>query len=381
VSVAKIGSGSSGDALLRCIDALYDALGAPHTLADRVGELGKLLGADATAFIVAAQNGDVLRFVSDVQHDLHAQWEAHFSLLDPTRAPVLALPPGGLFTDDRLLDERLSPNPEYVHDWAKHAGLRWQRSLMALRTAEHHAVFSLLRPADAKPFGSDTHALLQRVYPDLRRFSKLLIDMHERLTPAIHSVGALDAIDVAMCVVDAQARVLHANAAAETLLRTSSPLTLRQGRLAAQHCAATQAVHMAVRQACTRPRCAGAMPLGDGGTRCNLRVAPLTSIDTSYGVTAASDVALVCIEVAPRPPAADDLISLFGFTAAEAALVRLLVRGHDLAGAAAVRGVRLSTVRSQGTSAMAKAGVRTQAQLLARVQALLPLRPYAGTAP
>lgn len=59
----------------------------------------------------------------------------------------------------------------------------------------------------------------------------------------------------------------------------------------------------------------------------------------------------------------DDIIELFSISPAEAETALLLTRGASLAEAAARRGVRLETVRTQFKAAIRKVGVANQKQL------------------
>lgn len=61
----------------------------------------------------------------------------------------------------------------------------------------------------------------------------------------------------------------------------------------------------------------------------------------------------------------------FGLTAAEAAVSAMLCTGANLRDIAAARGAAIATVRNQVKSVMAKAGVRRQPELVARLLAYL----------
>ena len=61
----------------------------------------------------------------------------------------------------------------------------------------------------------------------------------------------------------------------------------------------------------------------------------------------------------------------FGLTPAEAAVSAMLCTGANLRDIAAVRGAAVATVRNQVKSVMAKAGVRRQPELVARLLAYL----------
>jgi DNA-binding CsgD family transcriptional regulator len=67
----------------------------------------------------------------------------------------------------------------------------------------------------------------------------------------------------------------------------------------------------------------------------------------------------------------EELAALYSLTIAEAGLALALVNGATLAEAAAHRGVKISTARSQLLSILQKTGARGQAELV-RLLALLP---------
>ena len=82
--------------------------------------------------------------------------------------------------------------------------------------------------------------------------------------------------------------------------------------------------------------------------------------------------------LAPPVDVAADLAILFGLTAAEKCLVRRLIAGDELKGAAAGLGITANTARTQLKSIFSKTGRRTQASLLtlaARLEILrIPIR-------
>ncbi len=77
---------------------------------------------------------------------------------------------------------------------------------------------------------------------------------------------------------------------------------------------------------------------------------------------------------ARRVATAHQLMELFGFSAAEARLVRALARGESLEYYAAAQGIRIPTARSQLRSAFAKTATDRQAELVRLVIGVPPIR-------
>ena len=77
---------------------------------------------------------------------------------------------------------------------------------------------------------------------------------------------------------------------------------------------------------------------------------------------------------ARRVATAQQLMGLFGLSAAEARLVRALARGESLEYYATAQGIRISTARSQLRSAFAKTATDRQAELVRIVIGVPPIR-------
>jgi DNA-binding CsgD family transcriptional regulator len=90
---------------------------------------------------------------------------------------------------------------------------------------------------------------------------------------------------------------------------------------------------------------------------------------------------VVLIEAARRRVASvQQLVQLFGFTQAEAQVVRALANGENVAAYASRRGVAHSTVRSQVREALLKVGLRRQVDLVTLVRSVPPFRKTTAAA-
>jgi len=174
-------------------------------------------------------------------------------------------------------------------------------------------------------------------------------------------------------LVDAQARILHANRAAAMLLQgagglNAGPLGLRAGMPAQTN----------VLQALVA-RASGPGLNREGGTvlvdmpgirdRCVVHIAPCREAEVAW-IGGAQPTAIVVIGTPRRRSAAAQraLEALFGLTAAEARVTCLIAEGTGVQAAAADLGVEASTVRTHLVRAYAKTGTRRQAELAKLVE-------------
>jgi len=170
---------------------------------------------------------------------------------------------------------------------------------------------------------------------------------------------ALDMLPTGILLVDANARIFHANAAAEHMLSANEPIRRCQGRLMAGCMIATEALTAATRAvtqseaSCLTAGSSVPLPSRDGRVavahvrRLNAHE-PRSMLDHSLA-------AAIFITVAKRAaePPLDALARLFELTRSEARVLQHIVAGRRRREAAAALGVAHSTVSSAGSPASA----------------------------
>jgi DNA-binding CsgD family transcriptional regulator len=227
---------------------------------------------------------------------------------------------------------------------------------------------SLLRTQQAGAFSDEDEALITRLAPHLRRMIQLRDQLEEAGDGARLAEDALDLLSFGVLRCEADGRIRFANAAARSMLAAQDGL--RAGPLL--ECAlrgATASLHERLR-AVVRGRVPEhallvERPSGLGAYR--VVVVPLG---------AASNQALVVVhDPAQREPTlAQRAAALFGLSAAEADLTAGLIDGATLQEIADRRGVRISTVRSQFQSVLAKTGATRQTDLIRAVLSIGAVR-------
>ena len=184
---------------------------------------------------------------------------------------------------------------------------------------------------------------------------------------------ALDMLDHALVVVDAEGAVEYCNrVAAQLLAGGHGGLALVHGKLGARTRELREALAQAIRVTCSEKEPSG-LCLPQPGVPpehwLRLVVAPIW-----FGVSGGHVAIWILNTAVPGLPCEELLGALFGLSRAEARLALGLLMGRSTAECARLAGVGVATVRSQLHSIFIKTGVRRQAQLVALLSRVPPLR-------
>jgi DNA-binding CsgD family transcriptional regulator len=218
--------------------------------------------------------------------------------------------------------------------------------------------------------------MLRLLAPHFRRAISIakLLDMKALAADTFES--ALDGFSIAILLVDEDLDVVHANAAARTLLSDQDPVRAQGGRLALPHPQSTSALAEAVRRAAL-----GGLELGQRGIGIPTRrrdgspavvhVMPLRSTARASGVPQRA-VAVVFVATALSPPQmpAAALALLHDLTPAETRVLELIVEGRMPSEIAAQLGVSVNTTKTHLQRVFDKTGTSRQAELVRLVGSL-----------
>lgn len=179
----------------------------------------------------------------------------------------------------------------------------------------------------------------------------------------------LDCMPQATLLVDEAGKLTVANRAADALLRRGDVLSIRRGRIEAAAPQCAQLLKKALHAACSpsasggavllecrvgRPLLATVMPICTAGKRRNALILMQDHAQANAGLR-------------------QQLQSLFGVTAAEAAIAKGLGDGLSLKEIAEERNVSLGTVRAQVKFLSQKMGCRRQSEIVAVVKTIVPV--------
>jgi DNA-binding CsgD family transcriptional regulator len=202
---------------------------------------------------------------------------------------------------------------------------------------------------------------------DLKRLLKIMhrVDGVWKIACLVMMESTVQQANCPLIEVDAEARILWTNYSARERMRGHEGLVVAAGRLKARHRERDAALRDAVRLAfqelqsqrplAVAPKQTWAVALGEDSN----------GVPLYCWVLLEDGKALVSFEnaetVARRIAGAQEIYRL---SPAQVRLARLIVDGHDLAGAADLLSVSINTLRTQLQRIFDKTGVRTQAALV-----------------
>jgi PAS domain-containing protein len=239
-------------------------------------------------------------------------------------------------TNERL--DRLLQDPgtlyrsSYYNEWMRPQGFKYTIGNTLLSEGGIVANITLLRAPDMKTFSAAEVQTFEQLSRHMTRALHMGIRL-ERPEANPASTATLDALPHAIVVLDAQRRVLYANALMESLLARKQGLLVQQGELKAsneadqQRFAGCVAAALAAGGAAARATGSLVMRLGEAG-HLQLHALPLTG-SLGRNLIARPTVLLLISEHVRLASASHAAICrLFGCTPSESRLVQLLAEGH-----------------------------------------------------
>ena len=221
-----------------------------------------------------------------------------------------------------------------------------------------HLAIGLHRAYGQPIFDEVDTAALQVLVPHLRRLVAARSRLQQAETQAVRLTAALDELACGLVFVGADGQLRHANRAAEALLKARDGVMVQRGRVVPIDHPIAARFAEAVRSAATATGARGdAMRLRRSG-------APSLTV-LVVPIAGALPGALVLLDSQDRTQAMPEVLArLYDLTPTEAELGALLGQGLSPDQAAAERGVRVSTVRSQIKALLHKTETRRLGDLL-----------------
>jgi hypothetical protein len=233
--------------------------------------------------------------------DAPEHYRRHYAPLDPYRRVLETRPTGAWTTCADFFDDAFVARDAFYNDYLLPRGVRYMSAARVLTSDAYDAYVGVHRGPRDGPFARDVVDRLARLGGQFGRALRLHLDtVQSRIESEVGTAG-LDRMAQPALLVDPDARILHANPAAEARLRAGDALTARQGRLTMAATADAGRLRGLI-DAATRARLGGEMRL-DGPARhtvpLTVTVAPAGTIATAHSLAPAA-LALVIVT---EPPA------------------------------------------------------------------------------
>jgi DNA-binding NarL/FixJ family response regulator len=367
--------------VLTLTEELYDAAvgGTPWTTVAE--SLSRLVRARSAWLTVSdPQSGRTeLLYRDHFPDDEVTAYQTRFRHLDlwTARTAAAVMRAGPHAPPKARISGHLVPDSEYVRseyyaEQGRRLGLRHCLGTVVPLGAAGIMPVGLHRPDGDEPFTKAEAQLLDLLLPHLRRAMQL----RHRLSPGPSSappgLAALDALAMAVIVVDADMRIILANAAAEAIapgggavriVRGKGGAGLRRSMLTAVHHVDQAELSALVKATAAGASSGGAVRLRDLTLQPALAalVSPLPGRLSDGGglsgrVAGQALILLRNLRLLPSPPDHESIRALFGLTPTEAEVACALYGGATKNAVAVARGLRESTIRTHVAAILSKTG-------------------------
>ncbi|PZO02229.1 MAG: LuxR family transcriptional regulator [Hyphomicrobiales bacterium] len=296
-----------------------------------------------------------------------------------------SVPVGAVYRDSEVFGEEALRSSRAWREWMAPQDMYGGIACRLTESNSSYWFFDVQRGKNQEPFDAAEAALLARLSPLLRKVTELSRQVGHLKLQRDEARGALDALAMAIVIVDRDLQVSYANEGADEILSDpEGAVGLRQGRLFARQPTDQRQLKRLVEAAL---RCAidpleehrsSMIVQGSGDAAHALSVCVMPVASARPGTT---PPARVMMALRPMGMATDLVVSsrqLFNLTESEARFASALASGLSLTQAAEVQGVRISTARTHLARIFQKTDTRQQSQLVSLLRgAVLPLRARA----
>ena len=264
----------------------------------------------------------------------------------------------------------------FYQEWARPLGYCDGISAVVLQEDRTFGMLAAARHERIGLVGEREIVLMRLLAPHVRRAVAIgdLLDMRELHATAL--AETVDHLSTGIALVGIDTTIIHANAAARSMLNGKGPIRSKHGRLTTRNPSANDALRAAIEAAASaEPGREGiGLNLSDSANaRAVAHVLPLTAAGVRKRPLPSAVAAVFVNEVSPAPPAIpESVVKSLGLTRGEARLLRAIMRGGTLVAAATALGISEATAKTHLARIFAKAGVSRQAELVALVTRLMP---------
>ncbi|HJU16684.1 MAG TPA: helix-turn-helix transcriptional regulator [Stellaceae bacterium] len=347
---------------LSLIDPIYEAAVDIEAWPAAMTAIADALRARAMSLTIADPASNAAPLVVAPCTDPHWRraYRERWAAANPVRERGCVLPAGEVYGFESLGMPRseFDRTPFYNEFWAPQ---RLHFALVTITAKQGSTVSAVgfYRSCDDGRFARDEERLLRVLGPHLRRAVALNLQLAHIEMRRSDTAEMLNRCKEGALLVDAQARVLFANAAAEAILTEGAALRVVNGRLAAGAPGQSEALRGAIAGGTggllALPRC--------GGGSVAVQILPLRA-ETSWLPQPAAAILFVRDPRASALPSRGQIRLLFDLTPAQAAMAREILEGDGIQAAALRLGISRATARTHLLEVFHKTGTNRQAELV-----------------
>jgi len=304
-------------------------------------------------------------------------YNRHYGSIDPRRELASQSGQGVVIACPHYFDDKFISKSEFYQNFWLQDGLRYVMGGCLVRTDTTDFVLGLVRGPERGRYTPEQEACLARLMPHFNRSLRLMDHTQATSKTGELATAGQDAMSLAVIAVSQVGRLLYCNRCGEALLKAADVLRIHHGVLACANVVQEKpwADILGAIVKTGRP----ANLLLNNSVRPDERYSvTLTPLPKRGGFSPAGEPDGVLCLVLPldhrRMATAQQLMQLFGLTAAEARLVRALASGKTLEGYALENDLKVPTVKSQLRSVFEKTQTGRQAELVRLVTGIPAVR-------
>lgn len=360
--------------LSHLIAGVYDAALAPNRWPEVLAEISRFVGglsAGLYAKDITGVGGGIYHTDGAISLDYQASYFETYAKIDPATAGHLYAEIEQPISTSDILDYEEFQQSRFYQEWARPQQIVDFLTAPLEKRGGWAAMFGVFRHERHGLVDDAMRERMQLVVPHVRRAVLIGRVIEEGTKQAASFVDAFDGLSASMFLVDAEGRVMHANAAGAALLNSRTVLLTRGERLLAvdrDASATLQDVFSAAGKGDSAVGVKGisvALPCADGANYV-AHVLPLTSgARLGTGVSYRAVAALFVQPATLHAPAAPEVIAkTFGLTLSELRVMVTIVQAGGVAETAEALGVAETTVKTHLSRLFHKTGAARQADLV-----------------
>ena len=281
---------------------------------------------------------------------------------------------GGVSMDQPLVTSRLASAARYAaspffQEWGRPQGYIDVVQINLMRTPSRLSGLALGRHESEGAIEDRDIELMRLLVPHLRRAVTISNVLDVQAIEKARMAETLDALKLGVVLAGEDSRILHANRAAEEMMRDGGPLRDRGGVLRAEGRAASLEIRSAIKQAASNESGIGKTGLAvrlteEDETPVVAHVLPLAGGEVRTRLEPAAVAAVFINPAVDDAASAQAVAATHGLTPAETRVLTRMLTGSTVAEAAADLGVAATTARTHLDAIFAKTGVSRQSELI-----------------
>jgi DNA-binding CsgD family transcriptional regulator len=359
------------DKLLDLVEQIYDAALDESLWSTALSGIADHFGAASCHFLIHdVKTNTPTMHLARTDPMRISEYFQYYVNKNPWIGPFLKLPSGTVTPDDRIYPRDELRHTEFFNDHLRPRQVSHCLGVLVLNTPSLVSSVTIYRTAERGSFDERAIEMGRKLLPHFHRAIQIGQRLGLEQQRGDSAFAALDRMPYGVLLVSAAGRICHANRLAESIINLRDGISIVGGELHAS----LERDRLAIRQQIAAAIAPGALALAPAVIAVSrpsalrpfeIVISPLRTERSSLFSDAMPRAVVFLTDperIAEAP--AEALQRIYGFTAKEAALTSLLVKGHELSESADILSISLETARTHLKHALAKTETSRQSDLV-----------------